>query len=116
MRGWSVAPRAPGNVAAMYLNGLPTSPVPCATNRFASPGAAPGYLEFAMLHEILHTLGYVPTCAPNHTRAGHVSDSPQDLMYAGELAWQPSALDVGPTTTSGTAWRVASISTGAPSS
>jgi Divergent InlB B-repeat domain len=37
----------------------------------------------------------VPTCAAHHTRAGHVSDSPTDLMYAGDEAWRPSVLDVG---------------------
>ncbi|MDQ6745559.1 MAG: hypothetical protein M3Z27_06060 [Actinomycetota bacterium] len=48
-----------------------------------------------MLHEILHTLGFVPTCAPHFTRNGHVSDRATDLMYAGPLPWQPSVLDVG---------------------
>jgi hypothetical protein len=48
-----------------------------------------------MLHELVHTLGFVAACAPHHTLAGHVSDDPQDLMYAGPLAWQPSMLDVG---------------------
>ena len=48
-----------------------------------------------MLHEILHTVGVVATCAPNHILAGHVSDDPRDLMYAGDLPWDPSILDVG---------------------
>ena len=48
-----------------------------------------------MLHELVHTLGFVAACAPHHTLAGHVSDDPRDLMYAGPLAWQPSMLDVG---------------------
>ena len=43
----------------------------------------------------MHTIGFVPTCAPNHTRAGHVSDSPTDLMYAGDEPWRPAVLDVG---------------------
>ena len=47
-----------------------------------------------MIHEIMHTLGFVPTCAPHHTLAGHVSDDPRDLMYAGSAPWQPSILDV----------------------
>ena len=25
-------------------------------------------MDFAMLHEVLHTMGFVPTCAPHHTR------------------------------------------------
>jgi hypothetical protein len=88
--GGAWPPTLPGSVAALYLNGLPESPVPCASNQFAGPGGAPTYLEFAMLHEIMHTLGFVPTCAPNQWRAGHVSDDPDDLMWAGDSAWVPS--------------------------
>jgi hypothetical protein len=52
-------------------------------------------MDFAVLHEVMHTMGFVPTCAPHHTRGGHVSDSPTDLMYAGDEPWRPSVLDVG---------------------
>jgi hypothetical protein len=83
-------PTIPGRVAALYLHGLPQGPVPCSSNVFAGPGGAPTFLEFAMLHEIIHTLGFVPTCAPNHWRAGHVSDDPNDLMWAGDGPWVPS--------------------------
>ena len=48
-----------------------------------------------MLHELMHTLGLVATCAPHQTRNGHVSDSPTDLMYACDEPWAPSVLDVG---------------------
>lgn len=49
-----------------------------------------------MLHEIVHTLGGVAVCAPNHTLAGHVSDNPADLMWSGEQPWSlPPTLDVG---------------------
>jgi len=48
-----------------------------------------------MLHEIMHTLGFAARGAPHHTQSGHVSENPTDLMYAGDAAWQPSALDVG---------------------
>jgi hypothetical protein len=92
--GGAWPPVLPGNVAALYLHGLYNGPVPCDTNRWGSVGG-PRYLEFAMIHEILHTLGFVPTCAPHHTSAGHVSDSPADLMYAGSAPWAPSTLDVG---------------------
>jgi len=38
-----------------------------------------------MLHEIVHVLGFVPSCAPHYTpmRGPHVSDSRFDLMYTG---------------------------------
>ena len=84
-----------GNVAALYLRGTPPGARPCATNPFAKSDKEPGYWEFSLLHEIFHALGAVATCAPHHTNAGHVSDDPRDLMYAGNLPWQPSLLDVG---------------------
>ena len=93
--GGAWPPSLPGVVAALYLLGEPPGAPPCWTNEFASPNGPPGYLEFSMLHEILHTLGFVATCAPHHTRSGHVSDSPQDLMYAGDDPWSPSVLDFG---------------------
>jgi len=88
-------PTLVGNVAALYLFGQPPGAIPCANNQFAGPNDPPGYWEFAMIHEIVHALGFVATCAPHHTLAGHVSDDSRDLMYAGNLPWQPSILDVG---------------------
>jgi hypothetical protein len=82
-------------VAALYLHGHPPGAPGCDTNSFAPSKGLPGYLEFAMIHEIMHTLGFVAPCAPHFTLAGHVSDDPRDLMYAGPLPWQPSILDVG---------------------
>jgi hypothetical protein len=83
-------PALVGNVAAMYLHGLPNASTPCDTQRFASAGASPTYMEFAMLHEIVHTMGFVATCAPNSWRGGHTSDDANDLMWAGDGAWAPS--------------------------
>lgn len=94
--GGAWPPSLKGNVAALYLRGTfpNASTPPCASHAFAGPGEPPRYLEFAMLHEILHTMGYVATCAPHHTQRGHVSDDPTDLMYAGPLPWKPATLDV----------------------
>jgi hypothetical protein len=58
----------------------------------------PGYLDFAMLHEIVHGLGYVPPCAPHALPNLHVGDSPLDLMWGGGGPWADLAqmqLDVG---------------------
>jgi hypothetical protein len=89
-------PALVGNAAMLYLQGLPNGPVPCNSNAFAaSPDAPPGYLEFAMLHEIFHTLGAASNCAPHQALQGHVSDSNVDLMYSGSQPWQPALLDVG---------------------
>jgi hypothetical protein len=87
-------PQLAGVVGVIYLKGLASGPVPCANNALASsPTAAPGYMEFAAIHELLHLLGVVSTTAPNHTLSGHVSTSPSDLMYAGSQPWTPSTLD-----------------------
>jgi hypothetical protein len=91
---WPWPPALPGDVAALYLHGLYNGPVPCDTNPWGTVGN-PGHLEFSMIHEIMHALGFVPTCAPRQTLAGHVSDSPNDVMYAGGARWAPSTLDVG---------------------
>lgn len=92
--GASWPPYVPGRLTAMYLNGLPQGPVPCGSNPLRS--GEPGYWEFAMLHDILHTFGIVGQCAPHHTRAGHVSDSANDLMWSGDAPWQlPPQLDIG---------------------
>jgi hypothetical protein len=84
-------PVLPGNVVALYLRGV-LSGIPC-LDTYAGPGQPPGYREFSMIHEILHALGFVPTCAPHHVLSGHVSDDPHDLMYAGPEPWVPSILD-----------------------
>jgi hypothetical protein len=89
-------PVLPGNVVAMYLHGTPPGSSACDSNPLPAPGPAPGYWEYAMLHDTLHGLGFVAPCAPHHTRAGHVSDSPSDLMWAGDAPWSfPLTLDVG---------------------
>ena len=77
-------PTLPGRTAAVYLRGKPCAPIPAAS-----------YWQFAMFHDVFHVAGFVPTCAPNHTLAGHVSDDPADLMYAGPQPWVPSVLDTG---------------------
>ena len=82
-----------GAVAAIYLNGLPSAAVPCAPGFFPPEATHPAYLEYAMLHEIMHVLGFVPTCAPHEWRDGHVSDNPDDLMWLGDGYWMPDGWD-----------------------
>ncbi len=94
--GGAWPPALPGSVAAMYLHGRPPGAPACDTNALAAPGAPPGYLDYAMLHELLHTLGAVPSCAPHHHLAGHTSDREDDIMWAGTGRWQiPGRLDPG---------------------
>lgn len=89
------AARRGSGVGVLILHGAPPGAPPCDSNHFASPGQAPGYLDFLMLHELVHALGFVAPCAPHYAPHGHVSDSPNDLMYSGPLPWHPTTLDVG---------------------
>jgi hypothetical protein len=95
--GGAWPPSLPGNVAAMYLLGEYGGQPPCSGNPFASASQPAGYMELAMLHEIVHSLGFAPTCAPNEHGNGHTSDSPTDLLYAGSSPWDIDnmVLDVG---------------------
>jgi hypothetical protein len=87
-------PELIAHVAAVYLRAH-YEDVDCAANSFSADGVQPEYPDYSMLHEILHTIGLVATCAPHHTRSGHTSDGEKDLMWAGDGQWQPSVLDVG---------------------
>ncbi len=94
--GGAWPPVLPGRVAALYLQGLAAGPVPCNTNPFTTDTESVGYLELSMLHELIHTLGFVGTCAPHQWRSGHVPEA-NDLMYAGDAPWDlaHAVLDVG---------------------
>ncbi len=91
--GGPTPPSLIGRVSVFYLRGTIPGATPCSANPFASTETNPGYVEFAMTHEVFHALGAVPSCAP-HYSAFHVNDDPRDLMYAGSLPWNPSILDV----------------------
>jgi hypothetical protein len=95
--GGAYPPSLPGNVGAIYLHGEPPGAPRCDTNPLGSSVEVPGYFEFAMLHELLHTVGFVAVCAPHHHLAGHVSDSSNDLMWSGSNDfWHlPPRLDIG---------------------
>ena len=89
-------PQLDGRVAVYYLHGLEgTKYRPC-TNLTdtvngmpfaASPTAAPGYVDFSALHELLHAQGLVDFNAPDETLNGHVGSDANDLMYAGTQNW-----------------------------
>ena len=80
--GGAKSPALP-KLGAMYLLGWPTNdPHPCSdAPGFGTGTDQPGYFEIGLLHEVLHTLGFVPSCAPHVTELDHVDDSPTDLMY-----------------------------------
>lgn len=92
-------PKVPGQVAALYLRGTPGG-IQCGAQQFVtSPTQFPGYWEFAMLHDLIHTLGIVAERAPNHTtrNPAHVPER-NDLMFGGPESWiigDMTVLDVG---------------------
>ena len=92
--GASWPPALPGTVAAFYLRSQIGGTAAC-FSRFAGPGEPPRYPEFAMLHDTLHDFGIVAPCSPHHHDAGHVNESPNDLMWSGSGSWNPTVLDVG---------------------
>jgi hypothetical protein len=75
----------------VYLH--PTATVNCAPVPFRHPGESAEYREFIMVHELLHGLGMVPTCAPHWTNDNHVSET-QDVMTGGTIG-NNQQLDVG---------------------
>jgi hypothetical protein len=80
-------PRGPTTVVYMWACGIDSSSVA------QSPTADPDYHEFVFLHEVVHnTVGISPE-APNSAGGYHVTDSPEDLMYAGDQVWRPAILD-----------------------
>lgn len=91
----------PGNVIALYLNGLAGENDPCADNPFVSDENRHGW-EIILLHEIFHGLGAVADCAPNSACrydpndqhcSSHLGGDPRDLMYRGPGNWEPSIVD-----------------------
>jgi hypothetical protein len=88
--GGAWPPQLPGIVGAEYLRATYNGGLPCFNVELSRRTLQ--ILDFGTLHELLHTLGFVPACAP-HAVGAHVSDSPTDLMYAGPDPWQPSVLD-----------------------
>jgi hypothetical protein len=92
-------PTVPGQVAAMYLQGV-VSGISCGAQQFVvSATDFPRYWEFAALHDLLHTIGIVATNAPSHVSdyPAHVPER-NDLMYSGPLPWilsSATTIDVG---------------------
>ena len=96
LRRRRVATTSEGVVSAIYLKGTPPNAPPCNSNTLGASTTVPGYFEFAMLHEFIHSIGLAASCASNHHLNGHVSDFPNDLMWAGSEPWDlPATLDIG---------------------
>jgi hypothetical protein len=84
-------------MAALFLHGTPMDGAPCDSIALASCDGDARYHEFAFIHEIIHTEGFVASCAPHLSSGGHVGDDPRDVMYSGSepIVWNPARIDVG---------------------
>jgi len=86
--GGAWPPLITARVGAMYLKGVPFgTSIDCGAPEWGSPSLMPGYTDYAMLHEIVHTLGFVPDSAPHEHATGHIFEplvvnTSRDLMYS----------------------------------
>jgi hypothetical protein len=71
-------------VGAMYLQGMPPGvSQPCGEGRpWGQASLVPNYIDYGMLHELVHSTGLVAMEAPHQHAFGHVFDSSRDLMYS----------------------------------
>lgn len=81
-------PLITARVGAMYLQGVPFgTSIQCGAQVWGRASLEPGYQDYAMLHELVHSLGFVPDAAPNEHDLGHifepnVPETSRDLMYS----------------------------------
>jgi hypothetical protein len=95
--GGAYPPLIQARVGAMYLGGVPpgVSPSCGETRPWGQPSLVPNYIDYGMLHELVHSLGFVPMGAPNQHTYGHVFDTAstepsRDLMYSPRSTSDPS--------------------------
>jgi hypothetical protein len=92
--GGAYPPLIVGRVGAMYLRAQPPNVAePCGDSfPWGRPDLVPSYIDYGMLHELVHSLGIVPDAAPHEHASGHVfdpgTDPQRDLMYS-ERAGMP---------------------------
>jgi hypothetical protein len=94
--GGAYPPLVPGRSGAMYLRGLPPGlTTPCGqTYPWGQASLTPGYIDYGMLHELVHAMGIVSSSAPHQHMVGHVYDlnsaTPnRDLMYSPRSSADP---------------------------
>ena len=92
----------PGHFSALFMHAAAPGFLPCDTKAYAATATSPAnYHEWAAVHEIVHNLGFVHSCAPHSSIvSGHTSDGPSDLMWVRTDAsdgriWASTAVDPG---------------------
>lgn len=86
--GGAYPPLIVDRVGAMYLGGLPPGQgTTCGAIRpWGQDDLVPNYIDYGMLHEVVHSMGFVPNASPHEQSTGHVydpaaEDPSRDLMY-----------------------------------
>jgi hypothetical protein len=93
--GGAWPPLIEDRVGAVYLRGMPPGVTSnCGdTLPWGQPSLVPNYVDYAILHELVHSLGFVPESAPHEHASGHVfdgtPDSNRDLMYSPRTSADP---------------------------
>ena len=74
-----------------------TSPTNCPARPTVATTAFPFGNSYLIAHELTHSLGAVPACAPHADGSFHLNDDPRDVLYSGPLArdWGNLTLDPG---------------------
>jgi hypothetical protein len=86
--GGAWPPLISDRVGAMYLKGVPFgTSIDCGAMPWGRADLVPEYIDYAMLHEIVHTLGFVPDASPHEHSYGHIFEvgvptTHRDLMYS----------------------------------
>jgi hypothetical protein len=86
--GGAYPPMIEARVGAMYLRAIPSGQSVACGSSFAWGQASlvPSYIDYGILHELMHSMGIVAATSPNQQSFGHVYDTAQvkpntDLMY-----------------------------------
>jgi hypothetical protein len=102
--GGAYPPLIKERVGAMYLKAIPIglSQACGDTLPWGQPSLVPNYIDYGILHELVHSMGIVSMSSPHQHTSGHVYDlgaakPSSDLMYSP----RPSMADPGWATTSG---------------
>jgi hypothetical protein len=90
--GGAYPPAIKMRVGAMYLNAVPQGLTTACQDAFpwGTANLKPSYIDYGLLHELVHSMGIVPDDAPNEigsANPGHVFDASaatraRDLMYS----------------------------------
>lgn len=95
--GGAYPPLIEARVGAVYLEGMPPGvTVPCGDSfPWGQASLVPNYIDYAILHELVHSMGIVASSSPNQHAQGHVFDTAsatpaRDLMYSPRTSSDPA--------------------------